>query len=107
MGLDWIMKSQRGIGVIPGSITETIATPNTIEGLYGSDITISGTNQSLLVWQGSILLAQVVLAEIVTWGLGANSITILTSDPTELQLKFISNTERDIALTILEDGMNL
>lgn len=105
MDIKYILKNGRN----PKSAEETpvtLITPNTIDRLYAVNITIDVTDQSLLVTQGS-LLAQVILKEIITWDLEDSLITIITEDPTPLQLKFINPAERDLALIILENGVNL
>lgn len=105
MDIKYIHKTERGHTITPTSAVPII-TPNVIKGLYSINITIDGTNQSLLITKG-LLVAHIVLAEIVTWDLGDVTIIIITEDPTPLQLIFVNNTERDLALATLEAGMNL
>lgn len=105
MGLEWILKGHRKGE--PTSTGNGVISPNTIDGLVGVDIVLSNTNLSLLVQKGDILLAQVVISEIVTWSIETQLITIITMDSLYLQLKFVSNSERNIAIATIESSINL
>lgn len=105
MDIKYIQKNERG-SKSSSEAAVVIPTPNTIDRLYASNITIDGTDRLLLITQGS-LIAHVVLSEIITWDLEDAIITIITEDPTPLQLRFVSSAERDLALIILENGINL
>lgn len=107
MPFRYIRKDERGAPTTAAEIAAAAVTPNTIDGLYGTGITISLSNLILLIKKGGVLLAQVVISEIVTWSIEGQSITVITEDPTPLQLKFVSNTERDAGLLVLENAMNL
>lgn len=104
MGLDWIRKGQQSPSA---SLILTSVSPNTIEKLYGADLTVSTTNFSLLVSKGGILLAQVIIEKIVSWSIEDKSIIIITSDPVNLYLGFVSNAERNSGLYTLENAINL
>lgn len=108
MAISYITKNQRATGAQQGGGATIVIpiTPNTIDGLIGTNITMSLSNQSLLVTKGS-LLAQVVITEIITWSIEGLVLTILTEDPSPLELTFISTIERDIAVGILEAAINL
>jgi hypothetical protein len=105
MPLDFLHKNQRGQG--NSSLGEVNPPqPNIIIGLYGAGVTISGTNQSLLVKTGTILLAQVIITEIITWSIDSLTITIITLDGDPLVLTFVNPTEKNIALGTLETAVN-
>jgi hypothetical protein len=82
-------------------------TPNIINGLIGIDLTVSVDNTTLLVKKSNIVIATIVIKKIVTWEVKSSIINIINADPTVLTLTFVSNTERNIALTVLENAMNL
>ena len=82
-------------------------TPNTIDGLLGVNLVLSVDNRSILVKKSNITIATITLKKVVMWDLKSSIINVINGDPTILTLAFINNTERNIALSILEGAMNL
>jgi hypothetical protein len=105
MPLDFLHKNQRGQG--NSSLGEVNPPdPTIIGGLLGASLTITGTHISILVKVSGVLVAQVIISEIISWSIDALSITVITLDANPLVLSFISQTERNIGITVIETAMN-
>jgi hypothetical protein len=86
---------------------QPVPTPNTINGLSGSDLILSPSNNILRIYLNGDLITIINIHEIISWNIQGRVIELITEDPTPLRLEFININEALIGLNVIEATANL
>lgn len=82
-------------------------TPNSIDGLSGSNVILNPSNLSVKITVGGVDLASVYVKDINDWLISDKVLTLYSADDVMLSLTFISNAELLIGLTVIKNAINL
>lgn len=103
--IKWIRKGRSGANSNTALI-DPISTPNTIDGLYGSDLILSSAGNVLQIYLSGNLVAIININEIICWNIQGRNIELITEDPTSLRLGFVNETQALIGLNVIETITN-
>jgi len=92
--------------VEPAPVGNVKPSPNTIDGLIGTDLVTEIAGESVSVKLNSIKVAHIILDEVTNWEPAGNQLIIYSEDPQPLVLTFISLPEAQSGLTRFELAMN-
>jgi len=80
--------------------------PNTLQGLYNTDLVTEIIGESISVKINGIKVAHIILDEVTNWELQGNKLIIYSEDPQIITLEFISTVEAQAGLVKFETAMN-